>query len=95
MEQVEEYLNGIDFKKFSETRLLQDGVVRQLEIIGEATKNISSNVRNQATEVPWKDMAGMRDKLIHQYFGVDLQAVWATAQQDLPQVKIIIEKLLT
>lgn len=91
---IEEYLTDIDFKIFSDTRLRQDGVVRQLEIIGEAAKNLSQNVRNMASEVPWKDMAGMRDKLIHQYFGVDLEAVWATAQKDLPEVKKAVEKLL-
>ncbi|MCF6265334.1 MAG: DUF86 domain-containing protein [Desulfuromusa sp.] len=80
--------------KFSGTRLLQDGVIRQLEIIGEATKNLSKNVRDMAPDVPWKDMAGMRDKLIHQYFGVDIEAVWATAQLDLPEVKKAIVKLL-
>jgi len=62
-------------------RLLQDGAIRQLEMIGEATKNLSKNVRDMAPDVPWRDMAGMRDKLIHQYFGVDIEAVWTTAQE--------------
>ena len=91
---IEEYLTDIDYSKFCDTRLLQDGVVRQLEIIGEAAKNLSQNVQNIAVEVPWKAMAGMRDKLIHQYFGVDITSVWATAQQDLPDVKKAIEILL-
>ncbi|NOY70816.1 MAG: DUF86 domain-containing protein, partial [Gammaproteobacteria bacterium] len=69
---IEGYLTDIDYKSFSGSRLLQDGVIRQLEIIGEAVKNISQNVRDMASEVPWKEMAGMRDKLIHQYFGVDI-----------------------
>jgi uncharacterized protein with HEPN domain len=87
MELIEEYLTDIDFSKFNNTRLLQDGVIRQFEIIGEATKNLSQNVRDMAPVVPWKDMAGMRDKLIHQYFGVDIEAVWATAQLDLPTIR--------
>jgi len=94
IELIEKYLTDIDYNTFSDTRLLQDGVVRQLEIVGEATKNLSQNVRDMASEVPWKDMAGMRDKLIHQYFGVDIEAVWATAQFDLPEVKKTIVKLL-
>ncbi len=94
IELIKSYLTDVDDKRFRGTRLLQDGVIRQLEIIGEATKNLSQNVRNMAPEVPWKDMAGMRDKLIHQYFGVDIEAVWATAQLDLPDVKKTIENLL-
>ena len=94
IELIETYLTDIDYDKFSSTRLLQDGVIRQLEIIGEATKNLSQNVRGMAPDVPWKDMAGMRDKLIHQYFGVDIEAVWVTAQLDLPEVKKAIVKLL-
>lgn len=94
IELIEKYLTDIDYSKFRDTRLLQDGVVRQLEIIGEATKNLSQSSRERAPLVPWKDMAGMRDKLIHQYFGVDIEAIWATAQQDLPEVKNAIMNLL-
>jgi uncharacterized protein with HEPN domain len=91
---IEEYLAGIDYAAFSKTRLVQDGVIRQFEIIGEATKNLSRQVRDMAPDVPWKNMAGMRDKLSHQYFGVDMQAVWMTARQDLPAVRHAIEELL-
>jgi len=91
---IEDYLSNIDEKHFHATQLLQDGVIRQLEVIGEASKNLPQNVREMAPAVPWKEMAGMRDKLIHQYFGVDIKAVWATAQQDLPEVQKEIEDLL-
>jgi uncharacterized protein with HEPN domain len=60
---------------------------RQFEIIGEATKNLTEPMRNRAPQVPWKNMAGMRDKLIHQYFGVDIAAVWITAKEDLPVIQ--------
>lgn len=91
---VGEYLTGIDYEQFRGKRLLQDGVIRQCEIIGEATKNLSPEVRQMSADIPWKNMAGMRDKLIHQYFGVDIEAVWITAQDDLPLLEVAIERLL-
>lgn len=94
IEQIEEYLADCDLTSFLETRLIQDGVIRQTEIIGEATKNLSAETRLCAPDVPWKDIAGMRDKLIHQYFGVDLKSVWLTATEDLPVLKTIISQLL-
>jgi uncharacterized protein with HEPN domain len=74
--------------------LVQDGVIRQLEIIGEATKRLSREVRAESPSVPWQDIAGMRDKLIHDYFGVDLDAVWLTARDDVPALKAEVSKLL-
>lgn len=85
--QIEEYVAGFDYERFLGNRLVQDGVIRQFEIIGEATKNLSSDLKDRYPHVPWKDIAGMRDKLIHQYFGVDLSAVWETVVLDLPAFK--------
>lgn len=81
---VEEYLLGVDEAKFKNTRLIQDGVIRQIEIIGEAARHISKDIRKTYPEIPWQDVAGMRDKLIHDYFGVDIEKVWDTAKGDLP-----------
>jgi len=67
--------------------LLQDGTIRQIEIIGEAVRHISKDIRKTYLEIPWQDVAGMRDKLIHDYFGVDIEKVWLTAREDLPVLK--------
>ena len=92
--QIEEYTNGIDREEFLETRMVQDAVVRQLEIIGEATKNLSSNVTESYPQIPWKEIAGMRDKLIHVYFGVDLDEVWNTAKRDIHDLKSVLKSIL-
>jgi len=94
IEQINEYLCGVSHQQFRDTKLLQDGVIRQLEIIGEATKNLAELTRRSAPDVPWRSMAGMRDKLIHQYFGVDIDAVWSTATQDLPGLQQTIKTIL-
>lgn len=79
---------------FMSTSHWQDAIMRQLEIIGEATKRLSKDLRSRHTEVPWRRMAGLRDVLIHDYFGVDLPAVWEITQKDLPKLKVSIEKIL-
>jgi uncharacterized protein with HEPN domain len=85
-----DYTKDISREEFSKNTLIQDAVIRNFEIIGEATKKVSSDFRRVYFKVPWKEMAGMRDKLIHDYIGVDTQVIWDTIEQDLP----IILKLL-
>ena len=91
---VEVYLGGQDEMAFSQNTLLQDGVIRQIEIIGEATKRLSQQLRAKYGRIPWQDIAGMRDKLVHDYFGVDIGQVWLTATEDLPLLKVEVEKIL-
>jgi uncharacterized protein with HEPN domain len=72
---IEEYSKGLSYKKFLKNHLVQDGVIRQIEIIGEASKKLPADTKNKIRDIPWKNIAGMRDKLIHDYMGVDIDAV--------------------
>ncbi len=91
---IEEYTNNVNSETFPRNNLLQDGVIRQIEIIGEATKRLSKDIRKQYSKIPWKDIAGMRDKLIHGYFGVDVDAVWDTVQKDIPSLKNDVKNII-
>jgi len=83
-----EYLRDKDYDEFKNNRMLQDAVIREIEIIEEATKNLSMEFRNKHPNIPWRQIAGMRDKLIHGYFGVDIDAVWDTVMKDIPKEKL-------
>jgi len=79
---------------FFQQRLIQDGVIRNLEIIGEAAKNLSPELRDSTADIPWQKIAGLRDVLIHQYFGVDLDVVWLVVENRLPSLKAQVISLL-
>ena len=91
---VETYIQGFDREHFDKNKLVQDGVIRQITIIGEATKLLSNELRDKHSQIPWRQIARMRDTLIHRYFGVDLEQVWLTAQNDLPVLKAEATKIL-
>jgi uncharacterized protein with HEPN domain len=89
------YTEAMTYEAFLQDIKTQDAVVRNLEIIGEATKQIPDEVRQLAPHIPWKSIAGMRDKLIHQYFGVNLDIVWHVLRDDLPGLVEAVESILS
>mgnify|MGYP001198463152 CR=1 FL=1 len=91
---IDEYTREVGKDGFFQRYLIQDGTIRQLEIIGEAVKNLSRELRIRYAHVPWQDIAGTRDKLIHQYFGVDIEKVWLMVQEDLPLLKADVMQIL-
>lgn len=90
-----EYTNGLTEEDFLNNKLVQDAVLRNFEVIGEATKQIEDPFRNQNPNIPWRKMAGLRDKLIHDYMGVDIWAVWQVIVEILPKQKNDFEQILS
>ena len=94
IERIEQYVKDTTESEFLDDYEKQDAIMKRLEIIGEAVKNIPKKVKAEHSEIPWKQMSGMRDVLIHEYFGVVMKRVWDTAKNDIPKLKKQILKLL-
>lgn len=92
--EIEKNTKNLNFKMFYKTTQTQDAVIRRLEIIGEAVKNIPEDIREKNLDVPWANIAGMRDVLIHDYFGVDIRLVWNVVIDRLPDLKKQILRIL-
>lgn len=93
---IEEYTQNLTEAEFYSQRQVQDAVVRRLEVIGEAVKNLEEGFRNTYPQLPWQKIAGMRNIIAHEYFGIKLERVWDVAKKDLPylkqQIHLIMEK---
>lgn len=94
IDRIDSYLRDVARPHFDATPLLQDGVIRQLQIIGEAAKRLSPSLKDASSTIPWREVTGMRDKLTHDYMGVDLDAVWKTATEDLEPLKAAVREEL-
>ena len=92
--QIETYTAGLNYTQFSQDRLTQDGVIRQLEIIGEACRNLSNEIRSQHPELPWSQIIGLRKRLSHAYFDINLGIIWDVVQADMPHLKAEVSRLL-
>ncbi len=88
------YIRGVNEKKFKDDLMRQDAIMLQIEIIGEAARNISDEFQEQHTEIPWSEMIGMRNKIVHDYFEIDVSKIWDTAKNDIPPLKKAVSRLL-
>jgi len=94
IDKIGNFIEGLDFDEFAEDDKTVYAVIRALEIIGEATKNLPESLKKKHPEVPWRKMTGTRDKVIHGYFGIDFEVIWSTIKEDIPSTKSLIEKML-
>jgi uncharacterized protein with HEPN domain len=91
---IEKYIQNINFDTFLSNEMMQDAVIRQLEIIGEATRYISDGLKDENPGLPWFEMRGIRNKIVHDYLEVNQEIIWDTIQNDLPAIKPMIKDLL-
>ena len=91
---IEKYTKNLDLSQLEKKIEKQDSLIRRIEIIGEAAKNLPPDFKNRHSDVPWKDIAGMRDIIVHAYFGINLDTVWKVVKNDLPKLKRQIQHIL-
>jgi uncharacterized protein with HEPN domain len=93
IEDIERY-TAPGYEAFMREPMQQDAVIRKLEVIGEAVKQLSAATRDTRAKIQWREIAAMRDKMIHEYFGVNLEIVWAVVEHNMPELKQAVEELL-
>ena len=93
MEKIQSYLSGLSYHEFINDSKTQDAVIRNVEVVGEAVRHLSSTIKFRYNHIPWQAIAGTRDRLIHGYFGVNIDIVWEIATIDIPQLKAQVEEI--
>ena len=93
IDDIAEFVAGMNFEEFANDKKTVKAVIRSLEVIGEAVNKLPQDIRGRYSESPWEEMVGMRNRLIHEYFGVDLHIVWQTIEEDLPSLKTNVRKM--
>ena len=91
---IEEYIGEMEFKEFKMNHLVVDAVVRNFEIIGEASKNVPPEIQNKYPQIPWKKMYGLRNLIAHEYFGIDYEMIWEISKNNLPRNSIDLRKII-
>lgn len=91
---LDDFIQGLTYEQFMEDEKTQFAVIRAIEVIGEATKNIPDSIKANHTSVPWRNISGMRDKLIHAYFGIDMDILWKTVTKEVPTIEPKIRQML-
>lgn len=94
IEKIDEFVKPMSFEAFSRDARTIDAVVRNIEVIGEAARHIPENLRLAYPTVPWKQIVGARAKVVHEYFGIDIEIIWKTIQEDLPILKNEVEVMI-
>ena len=94
MDKIERYIASLTYQVFAQNEMIVDAVIRNLEIIGEASRNIPEDVKGRHPHIPWRRMIGLRNLIIHQYFGVDLDIIWEIISKNLPETKPMIIEML-
>lgn len=93
IKKIDDFTSGLSFEKFRKADLIIDAVVRNMEIIGEAAKNIPDSVKSKNKSIPWNEISGMRNRIVHEYFNVDVEILWKAVQEDIPELKKQIHKI--
>jgi len=94
LESIQSFVEGMGFEDFKQDNKTSSAVIRKFEVIGEAAKRVPESIKQKYPSVPWKEMAGMRDKLIHFYFGVNYDLLWQTIENRIPEIKPVISQIL-
>lgn len=94
IDEIKSFIDGMNFKEFTMDKKTMNAVIRSIEVIGEAAKKIPKTLIDKYPNIPWKKMAGMRDKMIHEYFGIDIEILWKVAKDDLPPLEPLIQDVL-